>query len=127
MCKTNVYQVEYTVVVTASPRDFERQKKLGATDVIDYKAADVVDKLRELRPFKHLFTASGDPVSQKVLTTLLEPTGGKFVGVLLATLSCLQISTSSTQLSLKPRKRKSTVNGGTGGIKSISLMSSPKG
>ena len=82
MCKTNLYQVGYTVVVTASPRDFERQKKLGATEVIDYKAADVVGKLRELGPFKYLFTASGDPASQKALATLLEPTGGKFASVL---------------------------------------------
>jgi NADPH:quinone reductase-like Zn-dependent oxidoreductase len=64
----------------------ERQKMLGATEVIDYNAADVVDKLREVGPYKFLFTASGDSVSQKALATLLEPTGGKFASVLPSTI-----------------------------------------
>jgi NADPH:quinone reductase-like Zn-dependent oxidoreductase len=64
----------------------ERQKKLGATEVIDYKAADVVDKLRKVGPYKYLFTASGDAVSQKALATLLEPSGGKFASVLPSTI-----------------------------------------
>ncbi|KAE8867256.1 hypothetical protein PTNB73_05350 [Pyrenophora teres f. teres] len=75
-------QVGYTVVVTASPRDNERQQKLGATHVVDYRAADVVDKLRQLGPYNYLFTASGDATSQVALATLLQPIGGKFASVL---------------------------------------------
>jgi hypothetical protein len=60
----------------------ERQKKLGATRVSDYKAADVVDKLREPGPYKYLFTASGDLASQRAMATLLEPIGDKFASVL---------------------------------------------
>jgi NADPH:quinone reductase-like Zn-dependent oxidoreductase len=77
----NSYQVGYTVVVTASVRDVDRQKGLGASDVIDYKAADAVERLRELGPYKYLFTGSGDPVSQKALSSLLQPEGGKFASV----------------------------------------------
>ena len=82
MTKFNFYQVGHTVVVTASPRDNERQQKLGAKHVVDYRAADVIDKLRQLGPYKYLFTASGDAASQTALATLLQPTGGKFASVL---------------------------------------------
>ncbi|KAH7406748.1 oxidoreductase domain-containing protein [Phaeosphaeria sp. MPI-PUGE-AT-0046c] len=75
--------VGYTVVVTASPRDIERQKRLGAAAVIDYKSADVVEQLRQQGPFKYLFTASGDGSSQKALAELL-PSGGKIGSVLAA-------------------------------------------
>lgn len=79
----NTFQVGHTVVVTASPRDFERQKRLGASEMIDYKAADAVDRLRQLGPYKYLFTASGDPASQKALASLLEAQGGgEFASVL---------------------------------------------
>jgi len=75
--------VGHTVVVTASPRDSERQKKRGASAVIDYKAADAVEQLRDLGPFKYLFTGSGDPASQKALASLLpQPEGGQFGSVL---------------------------------------------
>lgn len=74
--------VGYTVVVTASARDVERQKSLGASEVIDYKAPDAVDRLRELGPYKYLFTGSGDPASQKALAQLLQPQGGRFASVL---------------------------------------------
>jgi NADPH:quinone reductase-like Zn-dependent oxidoreductase len=70
-----------TVVVTASPRDVERQKRLGASEVIDYKSTDVVEKLFKLGPYKYLFTASGDAGSQKAMTALL-PDGGRFASVL---------------------------------------------
>ncbi|KAF2828204.1 GroES-like protein [Ophiobolus disseminans] len=73
--------VGYTVVVTASPRDIERQKRLGASQVIDYRSADVVEDLRKSGPYKYMFTASGDADSQKALSTLL-PDGGRFASVL---------------------------------------------
>ena len=50
--------------------------------MIDYKAADVVERLRELGPYKYLFTASGDAASQGALASLLAPNGGKFASVL---------------------------------------------
>ncbi|KAF2119992.1 oxidoreductase domain-containing protein [Lophiotrema nucula] len=74
--------VGYTVIVTASPKDIERQKQLGASEVIDYKAADVVDQLRTMGPYKYLFTGSGDSASQKALASLLQPQGGEFASVL---------------------------------------------
>lgn len=85
MTRFNFCQVGYTVVVTASPRDNERQQKLGTTHVVDYRAADVVGKLRQLGPYKYLFAASGDAASQTALATLLQPTGGKFASVLPST------------------------------------------
>ncbi|EUC27879.1 hypothetical protein COCCADRAFT_41509 [Bipolaris zeicola 26-R-13] len=75
-------QAGYTVVVTASPRDVERQTKLGASEVVNYKDTDAVAKLRSLGPYKYLFTASGDAASQSALASLLEPTGGSFASVL---------------------------------------------
>jgi NADPH:quinone reductase-like Zn-dependent oxidoreductase len=68
--------------VTASARDVGRQTGLGASEVIDYKAQDVVDRLRALGPYKYLFTASGDAASQEALAALLQPQGGKFASVL---------------------------------------------
>ncbi|KAL5388164.1 hypothetical protein DPSP01_003153 [Paraphaeosphaeria sporulosa] len=73
--------VGHTVVVTASQKDVARQTRLGASAVIDYKAADAVDQLRKLGPYKYLFSASGDPASQKALASLL-PDGGRFASVL---------------------------------------------
>jgi NADPH:quinone reductase-like Zn-dependent oxidoreductase len=78
----NNSQVGHTVVVTASSRDSERQKRLGASEVIDYKAADAVDRLRQLGPYSYLFTASGDVPSQQALAALLQPKGGRFASVL---------------------------------------------
>ena len=78
----NTFQVGHTVVATASSRDTERQKRLGATEVVDYKAADAIDRLRRLGPYKYLFTASGDAASQQALGALLQPEGGKFASVL---------------------------------------------
>ena len=49
--------------------------------MIDYKSADVVEQLREQGPYKYLFTASGDAVSQKAIAALL-PNGGRFASVL---------------------------------------------
>ena len=55
--------------------------KLGATAVVNYRDADVFDKLRDLGPYKHLFTASGDAASQEALAALA-PSGSKFASVL---------------------------------------------
>jgi NADPH:quinone reductase-like Zn-dependent oxidoreductase len=54
MSNIKFYHVGYTTVVTTSPRDLERENEVGTTEVIDYKVADVVNKLRELGPYKYL-------------------------------------------------------------------------
>jgi len=74
--------VGYTVIVTASPRDTERKKSIGASEVLDYKAPDTLERLRALGPYKYLITASGDPTSQKTIASLLQPEGGTFASVL---------------------------------------------
>ncbi|KAJ4288476.1 hypothetical protein N0V90_011712 [Kalmusia sp. IMI 367209] len=72
--------VGHTVIVTASAKDYARQKRLGAYAVIDYKAADAVDELRKLGPYKYFFSASGDPASQNALASLTP--NGRFASVL---------------------------------------------
>lgn len=69
-------------MATASPRDFERQKKLGALEIVDYRSPDAVDRLRAFGPFRHLITANGDTMSQRALSSLLQPDGGRFASVL---------------------------------------------
>jgi NADPH:quinone reductase-like Zn-dependent oxidoreductase len=71
-----------SVIATASPRGFDHLKKIGATDVLDYKDADVLEKLRAMGPFKFMYTTSGDIASQKTLADLLGPEGGKFASTL---------------------------------------------
>lgn len=68
--------------MTASPRAADNLHKLGATQVLDYKAPDIESQLRGLGPFKFVMTASGDPTSQKVIGNLLQPAGGKFASTL---------------------------------------------
>ena len=70
------------MIATASPRGFDHLKKIGAMEVLDYKDADVVEKLRAIGPFKFMYTTSGDPASQKALADLLGPDGGKFASTL---------------------------------------------
>ena len=74
-------QVGHTVIATASPRSFAHLESVGASKIVDYKSPDVEAQLRELGPFKFLMTASGDPVSQQVLASLLQPNGGRFISV----------------------------------------------
>lgn len=70
------------MIATASSRDFERQEKLGVDAVYDYRDPEVVAHLRSHRPFRYLFSASGDAVSHKAFAQLLEPDGGRFASVL---------------------------------------------
>ncbi|KAF2622462.1 oxidoreductase domain-containing protein [Macroventuria anomochaeta] len=74
--------VGHTVICTASPRSTTYLTQLGASAVIDYKAADVLSQLCALGPFKYLMTASGDASSQQTIAELLRPSGGKFASVL---------------------------------------------
>ena len=70
------------VIATASPRGFDHLKKIGASEVLDYKDADVVEELRKMGPFKYMYTTSGDSASQQALASLLGPEGGKFASTL---------------------------------------------
>lgn len=70
------------VVATASPRGFDHLEKLGASEVLDYKSATVIQDLQALGPFKYMYTTSGDATSQQALATLLQPGGGKFASTL---------------------------------------------
>ncbi|KAI0665297.1 GroES-like protein [Cubamyces menziesii] len=74
----------YKVVTTASPRNFEYVKSLGADAVFDYKDPDVVTKIKQ---------ATGDSItkaldaislkdSQRITAEALAPSGGKVVLVL---------------------------------------------
>ncbi|EIW60398.1 GroES-like protein [Trametes versicolor FP-101664 SS1] len=74
----------YKVVTTASPRNFELAKSLGADAVFDYRDADVVAKIKQ---------TTGDSVtkaldaislkeSQRISAEVIAPTGGKVVLVL---------------------------------------------
>lgn len=74
----------YKVVTTASPRNFELAKSLGADAVFDYRDADVVAKIKQ---------ATGDSVtkaldaislkeSQRISAEVLAPAGGNVVLVL---------------------------------------------
>jgi len=74
--------VGYTIVVTASPKDVARQKAIGASEVIDYRAPDVVDQLQRLGPYKYIFNATGNPESQAAISAVLQPGGGSYASVL---------------------------------------------
>lgn len=74
----------YKVVTTASPRNFEYVRSLGADAVFDYKDPDVVAKIKQ---------ATGDSItkaldaislkdSQRITAEALAPSGGKVVLVL---------------------------------------------
>jgi NADPH:quinone reductase-like Zn-dependent oxidoreductase len=74
--------VGYNVIATASPRSYDSVKALGASEVYNYKSADVVSQLKAAGPYKYVMTASGDPASHKAIGEILQPQGGKFVSVL---------------------------------------------
>ncbi|KAI0707802.1 GroES-like protein [Earliella scabrosa] len=74
----------YKVVTTASPRNFDFVKSLGASEVFDYKDPDVVAKIK---------AATGDSItkavdaislkeSQRITAEALAPSGGEVVLVL---------------------------------------------
>jgi NADPH:quinone reductase-like Zn-dependent oxidoreductase len=75
-------QAGHTVIVTASPRSTSTLTALGASAVVDYKSSDVLEQLIALGPYKYIFTASGDSTSQSTISSLLQPSGGKFASVL---------------------------------------------
>ncbi|KAI9862470.1 MAG: hypothetical protein M1813_004321 [Trichoglossum hirsutum] len=74
--------VGYSVVATASPRGFEHLRKLGASEVFDYRSQEAISQLKSLGPFKYAMTTSGDGASQLALAEILQPEGGKFASTL---------------------------------------------
>jgi NADPH:quinone reductase-like Zn-dependent oxidoreductase len=72
----------YTVIATASPRAAAHLESIGASAVLDYKSPTIVSELRDRGPYAFLFTASGDPASQKAIALIMQPEGGKFASTL---------------------------------------------
>ncbi|KAI0362627.1 GroES-like protein [Trametes cingulata] len=74
----------YKVVTTASPRNFDLVKSLGADAVFDYKDPDVVKKIKEVTGDS--VTKAVDAISLKesqgISAEVLAPSGGKVVLVL---------------------------------------------
>ncbi|KAJ5496980.1 hypothetical protein N7463_008967 [Penicillium fimorum] len=70
--------VGYEIVATASPQKFDYVRKLGATEVLDYKDAQIVSKLKQLGPYDFVMTASGDDKGANAISEVLQPSGGRF-------------------------------------------------
>lgn len=66
-------------MATASPHKFDYVRSLGASEVLDYKDEQIVEKLRELGPYDFIMTASGDAKGATAISDILQPAGGKFV------------------------------------------------
>ena len=71
----------YKIVTTASPRNFELVKSLGADEVFDYKDPQVVTKIKNATG--HSITSAVDAISeadsQKISAESLSPAGGKII------------------------------------------------
>ncbi|KAK2753491.1 hypothetical protein FQN54_007881 [Arachnomyces sp. PD_36] len=70
--------VGYDVVATASPRKFDYVRSLGASNVLDYKDDQIVDKLKQLGPYDFVMTASGDANGASAISDTMQPKGGRF-------------------------------------------------
>ena len=74
----------YKIVTTASPRNFDLVKSLGASAVFDYHAADVVAQIKAVTGNsvkKALDAAGSGKDSQGNTAEALGPSGGKVVGL----------------------------------------------
>lgn len=74
----------YKVVTTASPRNFELAKSLGANAVFDYHDADVVAKIKQVTgdSVTKALDAISLKESQRISAEVIAPAGGKVVLVL---------------------------------------------
>ena len=74
----------YKVVTTASPRNFDLVKSLGADAVFDYKDPEVVSKIKAATSdsISYAFDAISEGGSQTISAESLGPSGGKVVLVL---------------------------------------------
>jgi len=66
------------VITTASPKNFDHLKKLGAAHVFDYKDAEVSRKISEVAPeLAHALDCISEGNSTKLIADALGPKGGK--------------------------------------------------
>lgn len=74
----------YKVVSTASPRNFELVKSLGASEVFDYRDPDVVSKIKKASgdSIKKAVDAISEKESQRIAAEAIAPSGGEIVLVL---------------------------------------------
>ncbi|KAL1947847.1 hypothetical protein VTO73DRAFT_13571 [Trametes versicolor] len=71
----------YKVATTASPRNFDLVRSLGADAVFDYRDPDVVAKIKQVTggSLTRALDAISDGASQRISAEVLAPTGGKVV------------------------------------------------
>ncbi|RDX47060.1 GroES-like protein [Lentinus brumalis] len=73
----------YKVVTTASPRNHELLKSLGADVTIDYRDPEVVSKIKQATgdSLKYAAEMIGDLESHRIAIEAIRPSGGKVVGL----------------------------------------------
>ncbi len=73
----------YKVVTTASPRNHELLKSLGADVTIDYRDSEVVSKIKQATgdSLKYAAEMIGDLESHRIAIEAIGPSGGKVVGL----------------------------------------------
>ncbi|RPD66606.1 GroES-like protein [Lentinus tigrinus ALCF2SS1-7] len=73
----------YKVITTASPRNHELLKSLGADVTIDYHDPDVVAKIKQVTgdTLKYALETIGDEETHKVAIEAIGPSGGRVVGL----------------------------------------------
>ena len=71
----------YKIVTTASPRNFELVKSLGADEVFDYKDPEVVTKIKNVTgdSITSAVDAISEADSQRISAESLSPAGGKII------------------------------------------------
>lgn len=71
----------YKVATTASPRNFDLVRSLGADAVFDYRDPDVVAEIKQVTggSLTRALDAISDRASQRISAEVLAPTGGKVV------------------------------------------------
>lgn len=72
----------YNVIVTASPRNFEYVRKLGATEAFDYNAPSIVDEIVKVlvdKDFVGIMDCIGPPAWEKCISTVDKSKGIKFI------------------------------------------------
>ena len=73
----------YNIVTTASSRNHELLKSLGAHVTIDYREADLVSKIKQATgdSIKYALETIGDEETKRVTVQAIAPSGGKVVGL----------------------------------------------
>ncbi len=73
----------YKVVTTASLRNHDLLKSLGADVTIDYRDPDVVSKIKQATgdSLKYVVETTGENETHKIAVEAIGPSGGKVVGL----------------------------------------------